>query len=242
MISGEQVLLARGQGLPVVYVMAWYQDYPVAVVSKAEWGIRTPQDLRGKKIGLPGLFGANYIGLRALLNAAGLQESDVTLEAIGFTQAEAVAGDRVQAASVYAANEPVQLRSQGYDVNVIRVADYVPLASNGLVTNEKTLAENPDLVRRMIRATLKGISDTAQNPDEAYEISKKYVDTLAQADEATQSVQREVLATSIEFWKTDDLGKTDELAWANMQNLLLDMGLLKEMLDVSKAFTHGFLP
>lgn len=238
-VSGEQVLLARAQGLPVVYVGAWYQKYPVAVVSKAAQGIKSPADLKGRKIGLPGLFGANYIGLDALLFSAGLGESDVTLDSIGFTQVESVAADRDEAASVYAANEPVQLRALGFDINELLVADYMQLASNGLITNEKTIASNPDLVRRMVAAMVNGIAYTIQNPDEAFEISKKYVENLAAADAATQ---KEVLARSIELWKAERIGYSDAAAWDNMQSTLLKMGLLKAPLDVSEAFTNEFVP
>lgn len=238
-VSGEQVLLARAQGLPVVYVAAWYQQYPVAVISKAEQGIGSPADLKGKRIGLPGLFGANYIGLDALLFSAGLTEADVTLDSIGFTQVESLATDRVQAVSVYAANEPVQLRAQGFEINELLVSDYVQLASNGLVTNERTIAENPDLVRGMAAALVKALAATIQNPDEAYEISKKYVESLASADEA---VQKEVLARSMEFWKAERLGYSNAAAWENMRDLLIRMGLLKGALDVNAAFTNDFLP
>jgi NitT/TauT family transport system substrate-binding protein len=240
-VSGEQVLLARAQGVPVVYVMAWYQDFPVAVTALAEHGIREPADLRGKRIGLPGLYGASYIGLRALLSAAGVQESAVTLDSIGFTQVEALAAGREDAVVVYAANEPIQLRALGYEVTTLRVADSVHLAANGLITNETTIAQNPGLVQRMVQATLRGIADTIADPEQAYEISKKYVETLAQADEA---VQKQVLAASIELWQADSVtvGATDARAWENMQQVLLEMGLLSASLDVSQAFTNQFIP
>jgi NitT/TauT family transport system substrate-binding protein len=238
LVSGEQVLLARAQGLPVVYVLAWWQDYPVAVVARAESGIQSPADLAGRKIGLPGMFGASYIGLRALLNAGGVQESEASLEAIGFNQVEALTAGQEEAVVVYANNEPVQLRARGYEINVLRVADYVRLASNGLITNEATIAQNPDLVRRMVTAIQRGIADSLANPDQAYEICLKYVEGLDQADEA---VQREVLAASMAFWRAEQPGRSDPAAWENMQTVLLDMGLLKEALDLEKAYTNEFV-
>jgi len=238
-ISGEQVLLARAQGLPLVYVAAWYQKYPVSVVAKSDQGINTPADLRGKTIGLPGLYGANYIGLRALLHAAGLTEADVKLDSIGYTQVAALAAGRDQAVSVYTANEPVQLRAQGYSLSELRVADTYNLAGNGLITNETTMAGEPDLVRRMVAALLHGISDTIADPQAAYQTSLGYVDNLAQAD---ATVQKQVLATTIELWKADRLGYSDPKAWDNMQAVLLDMGLLSQPLDLSKAFTNEFVP
>jgi NitT/TauT family transport system substrate-binding protein len=237
-VSGEQVLLARAQGLPVVYVMAWYQNYPVSIAALSDQGIHSPADLAGKRIGLPGLYGASYIGLRALLNAGGLQESDVTLDSIGFNQVEALVSGQDQAVVVYAANEPVQLRASGYQLDELRVSDYVQLASNGLITNETTLTQNPELVQRMVDATLLGIADTMADPAGAYQISLDYVEGLGSADPA---VQQQVLATSITFWQADVLGYADPAAWENMQQVLLSMGLLSQPLDLSAAFTNQFI-
>jgi len=238
-VSGEQVLLARAQGIPVTYVAAWYQQYPISVVSKSELGIVTPQDLKGKRIGLPGLFGANYIGLRALLFSAGLSESDVQLESVGFNQVEVLAADQQEVVVGYAANEPIQLKAQGFDVTELRVADYTNLAANGILASEKVIAEDPKLVSAFVGAFLKGVQYTIENPDEVYELSAKYIPNFADLD---QTVQKEILATSAEMWKAPRLGYSDPQAWENMQAVLLEMGLISEEMDLSKAFTNSFVP
>ena len=238
-VSGEQVLLARAQGLPVTYVAAWYQEYPVSVVAKSEAEVLVPQDLQGRKIGLPGLFGANYIGLRAVLNAGRLTEDDVTLDAIGFNQVELVAAGQQDVIVGYAANEPIQLRAQGIAVTEIRVADYAQLASNGLLASEMVIADDPQLVRSFVEAFLKGLKDTIDDPDEAFTLSQSYIPNFADLD---ANVQKKVLTTSIDQWKAERLGYSDPQAWENMQDVLLDMGLIEEKQDLSRAFTNEFVP
>ena len=238
-VSGEQVLLARAQDVPVTYVAAWYQQFPISVVSKTDANISKVEDLKGKKIGLPGLFGANYIGLRALLFSAGLSEADVTLEEIGFNQVELVAAGKQNIIVGYTANEPIQLQAQGVDVTELRVADAVQLAANGILASEKVIAEDPKLVKGFVGAFLKGLQYTIENPDDAYAMSAAYIPNFADQD---QTVQKEILTTSIELWKADRIGYSDPQAWENMQNILLEMKLIPEKMDLSKAFTNEFVP
>jgi len=238
LVSGEQVLLARAQDLPIVYVLAWWQEYPVGVAALTEDEINDPADLEGKKIGIPGLFGASYVGLQAILEAGNLGEEDIVLDAIGFNQVEALASGQEDAVVIYVNNEPHQLRALGYDITVLPVADYAHLASNGIITNEATIAQNPDLVRRMVQAVQRGVAYTIINPEEAFEISKNYVEGLAELD---QGVQMKVLLTSIAIWQAERLGYSDPESWENMQEVLLNMSLLDEPLDLSEAFSNEFV-
>lgn len=239
LVSGEQVLLARAQGLPVRYVAAWYQEYPVSVVANSQAGVLIPQDLKGKKIGLPGLFGANYVGLLAMLYEAGMTEKDVTLDSIGFNQVDLLASGQQDIVVGYTANEPIQLRSRGIPVTEIRVSDYVQLASNGILSSEKVIREDPELVRAFVGAFLKGLADTIADPEEAYRLSASYIPNFADLD---RDVQMQVLRTSIEQWQAKRLGYSDPQAWENMQNVLLEMGLIPGKTDLSKAYTNEFVP
>lgn len=180
LISGEQVILARAGGRPLVYVFEWYQQFPVGIAAPISTGIETAADLAGHVVGIPGRFGASYTGLRALLAAVGLREDDIQLEEIGFNAPAMICAERVEAAVVYIVNEPVQIADQCGDVNVIPIAPLADLVANGLVTNEETIADQPALVRGMVAALARGLADVITDPDEAMRISRHYVETLPQ--------------------------------------------------------------
>jgi NitT/TauT family transport system substrate-binding protein len=234
--SGDQVLLARNQGLPVVYVLNWYRRFPVAVASLEP--LEDPQDLVGKSVGIPGLYGASYIGWQALLDATDVDPAGIDLVSIGYTQVESLVAEQVDAAVIYAMNEPVQLRLEGYDVSLISVADYIDFVSNGLITNETTIAEKPELVRSVVRAMLRGLEDTLDDPDEAFTITRRHVPEI---DDDSAPLQRAVLEEALIFWQGEKLGASDPAAWQASRDFMLEIGMIESEVDLLSLYTNEFV-
>jgi NitT/TauT family transport system substrate-binding protein len=184
--SGEQVILANARSRPVNFVYNWFQQYPVGIVTSVESGITSMEDFKGKRIGIPGRFGASYTGLVALLNAANLTEEDVELVEIGFNAPEALCTGQVDAASVYSNNEPLQIRARAAagecdsisDVTVIPVSDAGSFVSNGLITNTTYITESPDRVQAFVSAFDHGLKDAINNPARAYLLSAPSIESL----------------------------------------------------------------
>ena len=237
--TGDQVILARGgAGLPITYVMKWYQRYPVALIAETSSGILTPKAVMGKTIGLPGFYGATYIGWKALAYAGGIDEKQVTLKQIGFTQVSAIQQKLVDGVMGYIANEPVQLRKIGKQVTVIEVSDYIDLVSNGIVVGDQLMNKEPELVKRMVNATLKGLKFTIENPGKAFTISRKVIPELTDKAAVTQL---QVLKTTIALLKTDQLGRSSRSSWQKSVDFLRKTGMLKKDVAVDKLYTNQFI-
>ncbi|NMC01141.1 MAG: ABC transporter substrate-binding protein, partial [Chloroflexi bacterium] len=235
--SGDQVIQARSQGLPVVAIASWYRKFPVAIVSLADIPLDTPADLRGLRIGTPETFGASYIGLRALLTAGGLTEEDIELQVIGYSQIPALLAKTVDAVVVYANNTPSVLEEEGIAYHILYVADYAELVSNVLVTNETMIQEHPERVAAFVKAFLQSLEEVLEDPDAAFEVCKKYVTGL----EENAAAQRAVLETTLTYWQAPDLGHFTPEAWATAQQVMLEAGLITQPVPVESLFTHQFV-
>ncbi|MCC6458273.1 MAG: ABC transporter substrate-binding protein [Caldilineaceae bacterium] len=240
--SGDQVIIGRAQGLPVRYVMNWYTRYPVVVFAKEAVAITEPADLAGKRIGLPGPFGATYVAFRGILEAAGLEESDVQMESIGFTQAAAVSEGSVDAAVDYAASGPVVLEQAGEAITTIGLDDYLTMPSNGLVTNETTLQNDAELVRRLVRGSLRGVEYTLANPDEAFATALSFIPEAGGENEA---INRAIFDATLPYWQLDtgsQPGATDLADWEIATEFMQRIDLVESAPPAAELFSNDYLP
>jgi putative riboflavin transport system substrate-binding protein len=121
------------------------------------------------------------------------------------------------------------------------VADYVDLPSNGIITNDKTAAERPEVVRSLIVATMRGLQDTLADPDAAFEISLKYI---PEATGAQEDVSRAIFDASLDLWqaKPEELGLSDPAAWSKAESFMREMGLIQGDVIVDDLYSNDYLP
>ncbi len=240
--GGDEVIVARGQGIPVSYSMALYARFPAVIVSLADQQITSPVDLKGKSIGIPGFYGTNYIAIKAVLAGAGLKENEVTIRPIGYTQVASLSERKVDAIVGFANNEPVQLRQQGLDINVINCDQYFDLVGHGVVTGSKA-QKDPTLTRAFIQATLKGMEYALAHPEETMQICQQYIPEL---DATNSPVQYQVLLESMQLWQSPTtqkhgLGYSAPQAWAKSQQLMYGWGMIPQTSPVEDLVTNQFL-
>jgi NitT/TauT family transport system substrate-binding protein len=234
--SGEQVILAQAQDLPLVNFFNWYQKFPVVITSLLSSQINSPRDLIGKSIGTPALQGASFIGLQAVLKENNINEDQISLKVIGYTQKESLTEAKVEAAVCYALNEPIQLELEGFKVNNIYVSDYINFVSNGLITNQEKIKNSPAQAKAFTQAFKQGLEFTINNQNAAFDIAKKYIPEME-----NEQGQKAVLEKSVEYWQADNLGFHNQNQWQQSVDFLFNIGLLEKKLNPQNLYTNQFI-
>ena len=234
------VLLARGQGVPVVAVTAMVQHPLNSVMALASSGIERPGDLAGKKVGYPGIP-TNEPLLDTMLKADGLSGlEDVELVNVGFNLGPSLISGSVDAVvGAYWTHESILLELEGHSVNIMRmeewgVPDYYELV---IVASEDTIANRPDLVERFVRAVSRGYRDAVADPQGG-------VDVLLElgGDEINEALERQGADLLAPLWQTDtaDFGDQKASKWEAFTTWMQDSGLLSTDVAADDAYTDRF--
>lgn len=169
----------RSDGLPVKMIASGFVQSPGEVVMRKDSGLRTPKDLEGKRIVIP-VGGPLDFQLKAVFEKAG-----ANYDAVKKVQLDAglwpgaLIERKVDAITGYVTDYSIAVEAKGVSVNVIRFAEHgVDIYGSGIITSEKLIRENPDLIRRFLRAVHRGYQFASRNPEEAIDILFRYAPEL----------------------------------------------------------------
>jgi putative hydroxymethylpyrimidine transport system substrate-binding protein len=164
-----EVFLARDQNQPLVSVAALVQEPLTSIVSLGSKHITTPAQLKGKRVGDAGIP-YQHAYLQTILAHAGVPASSVKEVTVSENLVPALLSGQIDAAlGAYWNYEAIQLAQLGKHPNVIRVDQAgVPTYDElVLVVREKSLVDEPGLIRRLVQAMARGYESTRANPTAA---------------------------------------------------------------------------
>ena len=142
--------------------------------------IKTPNDLKGKHIGVASLGGGNWMFTMLAFDHWGLdpKRDNITFRIIGNTgvRAQSIASGII-GGSVLGYTFATNLRRDGYPILADLGDLNIPFQDTGLYTRKSFVAQHPEVVENVLRALLDGIT-FIQSPDNKSAVLKSLVQWL----------------------------------------------------------------
>lgn len=231
----DELILARQQGYPVRAIAVIYRLNPLVYTAPGDSGISTPQDLIGHSIGLgPGQGTWLYAAMMGRLGIDRSQIEEIETTTYDIYECWSLADACVD----YATNGPVRVRFDGGTVNIIWPSDYgINFYADVLFTTDEFIAQNPDVVARFVRATLRGWNKAVEDPELGTE------HTLSFDAELNYEAQLAALNASIPLIDTGQvsLGYMEPEIWQEMMDVMVEQGILSAPFDVTTVYTNEFV-
>ena len=235
-----ELLLARDKGVQLVSVAAMVQKPLTSLISLK--GVRSAEDLEGKKIGTAGIpYQSAY--LRAIANAAGVKAYEEIN--VGFNLTPAMLGGKVDATLGSFWNyEGVDLERRGRKPVVLRMEQLGVPTYNELILvsrREDLDTDGASRLRRFLQALTKGHQRLRDDPATA-------VDALLEANpDLERGLQTAVVEKTLPVFFPEDADKPwgyqEEAEWLAYGAWMRENGLLEDEKTLpDAALTNEFLP
>lgn len=152
------------EGAPLKIIGTTYQKNPFTILSLAEGGnILTPEDLKGKKIGIQD---SNTALFMALLAANGIDPSELEIVPVQYDPAPLTNGE-VDGFMAYLTNESITVAATGVATANLPFADNgLPFVAETFTVTEETLTTKRDMLKAFLIAEIKGWADAVNDPEE----------------------------------------------------------------------------
>lgn len=236
MSDGASLIQARAEGKPVVAIASIMQRSPQAVISLKETGILRPQDLAGHTVSVAS--GGATTTFNALLNSQNIDSQTITIVERTEFGVDPLVNGQVDALVGWVINEGVAVQEQGFEPQYILLSDYgVDNYNFVLFTTETMIAEQPDVVQRVVNAIRSGLQDIVSDPAASIAHTLTFNTELVEADQLRR------LEASIPLINVpgQTLGGMDPGVWQFTYDMMVEQNLVTNSVNLEAVYTLDFV-
>ncbi|WP_425453900.1 ABC transporter substrate-binding protein [Oceanobacillus arenosus] len=236
----ESITEARIQDIPIVSIAAIIQHNTSGFASVKGKNITSPKDFEGKSYGGWGAPLEKAV-LDSIMKQENADVEQVEIVNIGDSDFFTAMEQGIDFAWIYYGWTGIEAELRNEPINMVYLTDYsekLDYYTPVLATNEKMIEENPETIKKFLKAVSKGYQLAIDNPEEAADILIAEVPDL---DPELVKASQVWLASKYQ----DDAARWGEQkleVWDNYAAWMYDNGLLDAELDSEHAFTNEFLP
>lgn len=236
---GDTPVIVRPNGVPVKTVALLGGRALTQLVTRADAGIRSPADLKGKTIAVMAYQDTTFYALMGVLAAVKLTKSDVNAEAVGPAGVPKlmISGDAPAAAAVPEWGAAVE--EAGVAINWMSVDRYFPGMAQAIIASDTTIAKRPQAVRGFVRATLRALAEIMKDPKAA---ARAYVAAVPQ-HAGKEAEMEKILGYYAEkvYPGQSVLGEMDEARLEKLQDFYVAQGIVRTKTPLADLYTNQFV-
>ncbi|TYR32338.1 ABC transporter substrate-binding protein [Mesorhizobium microcysteis] len=227
--------------------MVVYERPPFSIIGRKSQGVtEDPKSVEGKKLGAPPPDGA-FAQWPAFVQAAGIDESKVTIESVGFPVREPMlAQGQVDGIFGFAFSSVLNLKAQGVDADdismILMAENGLDLYGNSILINTDFAEANPDAVKGFLGALAKGFADAVADPDAGVAAVMKRNEVLDAAIERERLDMANALNIKTPYVVENGFGGIDEDKLAKSIEYLKVSMNLKGAVGPADVFDASYLP
>ena len=213
---GDTPIIVRGNGVPVKSVGLMGGGAMTVVVGRKDRGIEKLEDLRGKKISVLAFQDTTYYALLGALASKGITKNDVNAQAVGPAAVASLVVAGTVDACACTPDWEIDVKDGVKDTVSLPTKDYFQSMSQAILASDKMIAERPDMVRAIVKATLRGMKFVMDDPSKA---ALAYVEA-SPSFKGKEELMKQILANYTErtYKGQSTLGAMDPQRLANLQN------------------------
>ncbi|WP_448565803.1 ABC transporter substrate-binding protein [Thalassotalea ganghwensis] len=235
-IADSSIVLQRMQGKPVVVLSAIFQHSPLVLMALKSSGIRTAEDLIGKRVSYQKTI--DGASITAMFAALGIRQDQFTYVPFTFNDDRLIEED-VDAFSVYSTNQPQFYLSQNIDVTLIDPASYgIDFYGDLIFSTQEYVEENPERAQAFVDASIRGWEYALAHPEEIveliiskYDSEKELSSLLFEAQKTAPLIQSQTMP----------IGTTYQNRFFRIAQIYVDVGLAKQNVPLKGFFLEDYL-